>query len=129
MAAVSENEVYIAGEFEPEPGKTQPYFAHFDGSSWRSLPSPVAGFVDQLWAENTGVLWLSTTRGELYRRSSRRAVTRVPFPAEITALGSPAKAWTLALWPRAPGDVWAVVRFGDKTFLLHTRPATKPVSL
>ena len=128
LVARSPSEVFLIGHLMT--GKeNRPYFARFDGTRWIDEPPPMTGFPAGLWLGPDGVLW--TASGEtLWSRapgSARWAPMALP---QDTKDGT----WALhaqSVWPRGPGDVW-VLAAGPKSgrlFLMHTRPATKPIKL
>jgi hypothetical protein len=134
IAAHSPTSVFVSGSkvtWHPETRERQaaPYFAHFDGKSWQSLPSPIAGGVQALWLQADGLLYGSDARGGLWSGSvstPSAAWSRVPFPSELRR-DSRELAKLGGFWLRAPGDAWALVKVGvdgkgERDYLLHTRP-------
>jgi hypothetical protein len=128
LVARSPSEVFLIGHLLV--GKeNRPYFARFDGTRWIDEPPPMTGFPAGLWLGPNGVLW--TASGEtIWSRapgSTRWAPMALP---QDTKDGM----WALhaqSVWPRGPGDLW-VLATGPKSgrlFLMHTRPATKPIKL
>jgi hypothetical protein len=131
LAALSPTDIFVAAVKSKWVGAAHAqdsnYFAHFDGKSWLSLPTPIPDGVSNLWVENDGLLFAENAKHELWVRSIQGAWTRVVWPAELQ--GTPEVA---SLWPRGPGDVWAMVEASSAdaarhTYLLHTRPAKNPL--
>ena len=88
VAAISASDVFVAALKDTwgkdTPTKRSPYFAHFDGTSWQALPSPIPGGVRSLWSEPGGVLFASNDKSELWSRSSNGKWSPIAFPAPLT---------------------------------------------
>jgi hypothetical protein len=135
LGALAPNDIFVAAVKETAP--VQPsdapwektdYFAHFDGKGWQKTPVPIPEGVSNLWVEKGGVLFASNRNEELWSRSVKGAWARVPWPEELLGKGT----FKLeGFWPRAPGDVWALVTVLSSNeghrYLLHTRPAPHPL--
>jgi len=134
LGALSASDIFVASlkETTTNPGNDQrwlksDYFAHFDGKSWQVLPAPIPEGVSQMWVESDGVLFASNRKDELWSRSVTGEWAHVPWP-ELPADAADVSKFKLeSLWPRGPGDVWAIVstlsnEYGHR-YLLHTRPA------
>lgn len=139
MAVRSATDVTVAGVRgvfdEATKERTEStYFAHFDGTRWREVSSKVDGVVALLDTTADGTLVVSTDRGQLYMGPSVEALTAVPLPEALFGAHLPL---VTSVWSPAPGDIWAiaVMTNGQSSatnpsgsfYLLHTRPATKPL--
>lgn len=143
VAASSPTDVFVAAvkSWSTKPDNerhTAQYFAHFDGKQWSQLPAPVPEGVQRLWVLADGSLLALSPWGEIWSSTSEPLTapwTRVPLPQ--LAQHPQERTQVLGLWPRAPGDYWAVARVTapdatgrgvlKREYLLHTRPATKPL--
>ncbi|HEY3498482.1 MAG TPA: hypothetical protein VGK73_27515 [Polyangiaceae bacterium] len=112
------------------------YLAHFDGSRWEKVPSKVPGIVKTLSLTADRQLLVTTDRGELYVGASFETLAALPLPAELFQDGLAPRV--TSVWSHAPGDLWAIANLAlansrpaprptGSFYLLHTRPATKPL--
>jgi hypothetical protein len=132
LAAISPTDIFVAAakwkSVSQAPAQDSDYFAHFDGKSWLSLPTPIPDGIDNLWVESDGVVFAENRKRELWARSVQGAWARVTWPARVAKQDKPE---LMSFWPRAPGDVWALVQATTDgyphTYLLHTRPAKNPM--
>jgi hypothetical protein len=134
LAAISASDVFVAASKDTwgkdTPTKQSLYFAHFDGTTWQALPSPIPGGVRSLWSEPGGVVFASNDKSELWSRSSDGKWSPLIWPPSLTEQGGELKL--VGFWARAAGDDWALVEVvrpnqGRMNYLLHTHPAVNSV--
>jgi hypothetical protein len=134
LAAISANDIFVAAwkeQYEQDKPRRngRPYFAHFDGTAWHALPSPIPGGVRVLWAVPGGGLFATDKDDALWSRGADGKWLPIHWPAQVTAGGT---AKLVSLWPRAADDTWAIVEVTipqarRASYLLHTRPAVSPL--
>jgi hypothetical protein len=137
MAALSPSNVFVTAlktTWSDEPNQPRvadhtSYFAHFDGQRWQVLPSPIAGGARKLWSEGQTLYGLDRVN-QLWSGAATVGATwsPLPLPPEL----SPWDEVELAgFWPRANGDIWAVVNVTRAKqlhfYLLHTHAAKAPL--
>ena len=121
---------------QPSVGST--YLARFDGTRWHEVPWKHGGSITTLDTTGDRTLIVMTDRGELYMGSSLDALRSVPLPSVLQT--DDTVPFVSSVWSPAAGNVWAIVEkrkrmqdgmpdpnTGGDGFLVHTRPATKPL--
>ncbi|HVR19659.1 MAG TPA: hypothetical protein VMS65_08185 [Polyangiaceae bacterium] len=139
MALRSPTDITVAGQKDERVGEESnesTYLAHFDGTRWREVTAKMPGVIETFGTTSDRTLVATNTRGELYMGAALDTLDALALPAELYKEPGVVPA-VLSVWSRARGDVWAIVQMIDekslmpsrysRSFLLHTRPATKPL--
>ena len=138
LAAVGENEVWLAATLQREEAKRQtsrPYLARFDGASWHDETKALPLAIGALVAGPDGTLW-ATAEGRLFRRPPGGAFAPVVMPRFPTSAGDAREIEVREVWARSANDVWALGVVTDarakgadgngatRTVVLHTHAPT-----
>jgi len=117
LVPVAPGEVLLAARSVVDATHTRSYLARWDGTTFRSIPLPIAGGIRRLWVESAETLWATDLEGQLWRghaESWQRIAWLPPEPrdTEITRV-----------WVPSPTDVWVLTRrlSQSKSAVFHGR--------
>lgn len=126
VAAVSDREIYVAGEVEEQGGGATPYLARYDGEGWKRVQLPSRAPIEGLSAVDGALLvWAGSA---LLVRSGPDRWERWTLPAELLDLGpGEVPARIIGAWSSGKSKVWVLCLVGQRYVVLGSqRPPGAP---